>query len=149
MHIKQWLKEPLQKRQCQMIIDETLWELVQQGAKVPKIIEKEVESTQTNALGQPMRCYKRLYEGADDFYQQLLDYNFDEELEFRFLQYLQTLKTRIVPLDEILAVFGVQSPTIQNMMCGDGTIRKGLDNDAAHTVFGILQNLVREKYGII
>lgn len=53
MHIKQWLQEPLQKRQCEIIISQTLWEL--------KTVEKNV-----------------------DFYQQLLDYKFDEELEFRF-----------------------------------------------------------------
>lgn len=123
MYIKQWLQEPLQKRQCEMIIQETLWELTQQGVKVPKTVEREV-----------------------DFYQQLLDYKFDESLEFRFLQCLQALNTKLVPIDEILAVFAAQSPTVQNIMCGDGTIRKGLDNDAAHNVFRVLQNLVREKY---
>jgi Ni,Fe-hydrogenase I large subunit len=128
MYIKQWLQEPLQKRQCEMIIDQTLWEL---GIK-PKTVERKVESM-----------------GVNDFYQQLLDYKFDEELEFRFMQCLQTLEVRTVPLYEILAVFGVQSPTVQNMMSGDGTTKKGLDHDAACIVFRILQDLVREKYATI
>lgn len=121
MYIRQWLQESLQARTCQMIIHETMWEL---DVK-PKTIENKV---------------------VDNFYEQILEYKFDEELEFRFMQCLQTLGTKIVPLDEILAVFGVQSPTIQNMICGDGTIKKGLDDNAAHNVFCVLQNLVRDKY---
>lgn len=147
MYIKQWLQQPLQKRQCAMIIDETLWQLAQQGViKLPKSVEREVDSTRTNAFGQPMRCYERWYEGSNDFYQQLLDYRFDESLEFRFLQCLQALNTKLVPIDEILAVFTVQSPTVQNIMCGDGTIKEGLDHDAALSVFRVLTHLVVNKY---
>jgi hypothetical protein len=123
MHIKQWLQEPLQKRQCEMIIDETLWELAQQGVKVPKNVE--------------------------NFYEQLLCYNFDEDLEFLFYQYLQILQSTKISISESMQVFGVESPTIQDMMQADGTIKKGFAPDIARSVFRVLQSLVREKYAVI
>lgn len=139
MYIKQWLQETRQKLQCRLIIDETIWELSQQGIRIPKIIEKEVESTQINALGQSMRCYERLYEGAGDFYQQLLDYKFDVELEVRLE------RARLLAVARgVLVQNSIQYE--QNSRQDGYFIVHGTDNEAVYTVFGILKGLVREKY---
>lgn len=136
MYIKHWLQEPLQKRQCQIIIDETMWQLSQQGIKVPKIIEREVASTQTNALGQPMRCYERWYEGSNDFYQQLLDLNYPAEFEIYFAKNLAGAVARGISL--------------QNTINPDGKIVVGHHHELASILLvENLQTLIREKYAAI
>ena len=138
MHIKQWLQETRQKLQCRLIIDETVWELSQQGIKVPKTIEKEVESTQTNALGQPMRCYEKIYDGVD-FYQQLLDYKFDVDLEFRLE------RARLLAVSRSISVQN-KMQYVHNIVQHGDFIVHGTDNEAACLIFGTLQGLIREKY---
>lgn len=130
MHIKQWLQEPLQKRQCEMIIDETLWEL---GIK-PKTVEREMESTQTNALGQSMRCYQKVYDGVD-FYQQLLDLDYPAEFEIYFAKNIAGAVGRGISL--------------QNTINPDGKIVVGYNHDLVSYIYGTLQTLIREKYATI
>ena len=128
MFIKKWLEEPLQKRTCQMIIDETLWEL---GIK-PKTVERKVES-----MGDPMHIFSRVYDD-NDFYQQLLDQEFNWCLELCFWSYYNALE-RGEPF-----VYWMQ-----NSVGSDGHILKGFNHEAATEIFRILQSLVREKYAII
>lgn len=79
---------------------------------------------QQGSIPQQKTIEKRRYEGSDIVYQQLLEYKFDDALEARF----------------------AQQGRIQDVMREDGIIEKGLDHDAALSVFSILTHLVVNKY---
>ena len=81
MYIKQWLEESLQVLTCQMIINETIWEL---GLK-PK---------------EP-----RLYEVVN-FYKQLLNYPFTKDLEMQLESTRQAAITRGISVQNTLNADG-------------------------------------------
>ena len=74
MHIRQWLQEDFQKRQCAIVINETLWQL-------SKTVEKEVE---------------------ESFYQELLDLNYPDETETYMAANLAGAKARNIPLQNTI-----------------------------------------------
>ena len=74
MHIKQWLQEDFQKRQCAIVINETLWLL-------GKIVEKKIE---------------------EGFYQQLLNLNYPAEFEIYFTKNLAGAVARGIALQNTI-----------------------------------------------
>ena len=136
MYIKQWLEEPLQVRTCQMVVDETIWEL---GIR-PKTVEIEVQSAQTNALGQPMRSYIRLYDGIY-FYQRLLDYFFEDDLELQMQKCLPRLNATILGTKTERNLF--------NRLGRYGKTVAGLNHTLGTQILGIQQKLVRKHYATV
>ena len=136
MYIKQWLQEPLQKRQCTMIIHETLWELgvlQKQGVYITK--RSEGCAADYSTKGRPYQVFIPTEGWLDNeialFYNQILEYKFDRRLD----DYVKKLLKEGKPL--------------QNTMDSKGNIRTGANNDVACFIFGTLQGLIREKYAVI